>query len=137
MQREQRATERIRSFLRAQIIYNNRMNTVECIVKNYSARGAKIALSDTLAVPSEFELYIPAKQRSHHARLIWRDKDSVGVNFSDPVAAVEKTAGAEPAPEGSTGRLRELEVQNAELKNRIRLLCKRLEDLGQDPNLAA
>jgi hypothetical protein len=132
--REQRALERIRSFLRAQIIYNNRMNTVDCIVKNYTASGAKIALSDTLAVPAEFELYIPTKQRSHQARLIWRDKDSIGVIFA--VAPAGKTV-AEPAVESAAGRLRELEAQNAELKMRIRALSKRLEDLGQDPNLAA
>jgi hypothetical protein len=137
MLQEQRVFERVRSFLRAQIIFNNRMNTVDCIIKNYSAAGAKIALSDTLAVPAEFELFIPTKQRAHRARLVWRDKDSIGVNFLDAVAAIEKAAPAEAVPQTGAGRLRELEVQNAELKQKIRLLCKRLEDLGQDPNIAA
>jgi hypothetical protein len=131
---EHRTTERVRSFLRAQIVFNNRMTTIECIIKNYSAAGAKIALNDTLTVPTEFDVYIPAKQRNHHARLVWRDKDAIGVNFIEAGAAVaEKT----PTAAASADRLRELELQNAELKIRVRELSKRLEDLGQDPNIAA
>ena len=130
---EQRAAERIRSFLRAQIIFNNRLTTIECIIKNYSASGAKIAINDTLTVPNEFDLYIPAKQRGHHARLVWWDKDSIGVNFIE--AAAEKPP--MPVLDPTAARLRELELQNAELKQRVRALSKRLEDLGQDPTLAA
>jgi hypothetical protein len=138
MLQEKRVYERVRAFLRAQIIFNNRMNTVDCIIKNYSAAGAKIALSDTLAVPAEFEVFIPAKQRTHRARLVWRDRESIGINFLEPVVkAPEAPAPAELAFEGNAARLRELEVQNAELRVKIRMLSKRLEDLGQDPNIAA
>jgi hypothetical protein len=130
-----RSAERIRSFLRAQIIFNNRMSTIDCIIKNISATGAKIALNDTFAVPTEFDLYIPQKSRGHHARLIWRDKDSIGVEFTDgQTAAASPTAAPELPAMGGETRLRDLEVQNAELKARIRALCRRLEDLGQDPN---
>ena len=72
---EKRASDRIRSFLRAQIIFNNRMTTIDCIIKNISATGARVALNDTLAVPTEFEIYIPQRGCSHHARLVWRDRD--------------------------------------------------------------
>lgn len=132
-----RSTERIRSFLRAQVIFNNRMSTIDCIIKNISATGARIALDDALAVPTEFELNIPQKGRSHHARLVWRDKDSIGVEFTGTQAPAAAPAQAVECPaEGNEGRLRELEVQNAELKARIRALGKKLEDLSQDPSLA-
>ncbi len=127
-----RSSERIRAFLRAQIIFNNRMSTIDCIIKNISPTGARIALSDTLTVPAEFEIYIPQRGRSHHARLVWRDKDAIGVDFIDVQAA---PAPGESTPSGTEARQRELEVQNAELKARVRALSKRLEDLGQDPNL--
>ncbi len=133
---EQRSTERIRSFLRAQITYNNRMTTIDCIIKNYSASGARIALSDTLAVPTEFDVFIPAKQRSHHARLVWRDKESIGVSFNNAAQAAEKSAMSRDAAEGSA-RVSELEAQNAELRRRVQELTKRLQDLGQDPTIAA
>lgn len=130
-----RSAERIRSFLRAQIIFNNRMSTIDCIIKNISATGARIALNDTLAVPTEFDLYIPQKGRGHHARLVWRDKDSIGVEFTDAqVAPTPSAAVAESSMMGTEAKLRELEHQNAELKNHIRALSKRLADLGQDPS---
>lgn len=126
---EKRESERIRSFLRAQIIFNNRMTTIDCIVKNISPTGARVALNDTLAVPTEFDIYIPQRGRSHHARLVWRDKDSIGVDFIDAPAPAQSEM-----PASGDARLRELEVQNAELRVRIRELSKRLADLGQDPN---
>ncbi|MGH6818753.1 MAG: PilZ domain-containing protein [Methylovirgula sp.] len=129
-----RSSDRIRAFLRAQIIFNNRMSTIDCIVKNISPTGARIALNDALTVPTEFELYIPQRGRSHHARLVWRDKDAIGVDFIDVPPTAAPPSGELPAT-GTEARLRELEAQNAELKARIRTLCKRLEDLGQDPNL--
>ncbi len=135
---DNRTSDRIRSFLRAQIIFNNRMSTIDCIIKNISATGARVALNDTLAVPTEFDIYIPQRGRSHHAKLVWRDKDLIGIDFMDvqqpaPVAAAAPSISDMPAV-GGEARLRELEVQNAELKARIRQLNKRLEDLGQDPN---
>jgi hypothetical protein len=130
-----RSAERIRSFLRAQIIFNNRMSTIDCIIKNISATGARIALNDTLAVPTEFDLYIPQKGRGHHARLVWRDRESIGVEFTDALVAPTPSAPVtEPSMMGTEAKLRELEQQNAELKNRVRALSKRLADLGQDPS---
>ena len=80
---DKRASDRIRSFLRAQIIFNNRMTTIDCIIKNISATGARVALNDTLAVPTEFDIYIPQRGCSHHARLVWRDRDTIGIDFMD------------------------------------------------------
>ncbi len=132
---EVRRAERVKSFLRAQIIFNHRMSTIECVVKNISSQGAKIALGDSLSVPSEFELYIPQKGRSYRARLAWRDATAIGVEFI--TAEAQAAEAREMAGEALESRLEMLEKQNAELKIRIRELSKRLEDLGQDPNIAA
>ncbi len=129
---EMRQAERIRSFLRAQIIFNNRMSTIDCTIKNISPTGARVALSDTLAVPTEFEIDIPQKGRSYRARLVWRDKEAIGVEFIDA-----KTHAAPAVPTHAAApehRLHELQLQNAEFKAKIQRLRKRLEDLGQDPD---
>ena len=131
---EMRQAERMRAFLRAQIVFNNRMSTIDCTIKNISQTGAKVALSDTLTLPTEFEIDIPQKGRSHRARLVWRDKEAIGIEFLDARTAAANA----PAPQRATTpeqRVYELELQNAELKAKIRLLRKRLEDLGQDPDL--
>jgi hypothetical protein len=133
---EARRAERVKSFLRAQIIFNQRMSTIDCVVKNISQTGARLALNEGLSIPSEFDLLIPQKGRTYRARLVWRDADAIGVEFLlsevHPGETRETTGGS-----AADSRLRALEAQNAELKLRIRELSKRLEDLGQDPNIAA
>jgi PilZ domain len=123
---EARRSERVKTLLSAQIIFNNRMSTISCVIKNISSTGAKLALADAMPVPHEFELYIPQKGRSYRARLVRRDSEGIGVEFHP--ADTDKS---------SEARLRELEAENAQLKARIRILSKRLADLGQDPNIAA
>ncbi|MGP0058394.1 MAG: PilZ domain-containing protein [Beijerinckiaceae bacterium] len=132
---EMRQAERIRSFLRAQIIFNNRMSTIDCTIKNISATGARVALSDTLAVPTEFEIDIPQKGRSYRARLVWRDKEAIGVEFIDAKThTAVPVAPAAPISVPEQRLLHDLQLQNAELKGKIQRLRKRLEDLGQDPD---
>jgi hypothetical protein len=130
-----RGAERIRSFLRAQIIFNNRMSTIDCTIKNISTTGARVALSDSLAVPTEFEIDIPQKGRSYRARLVWRDKEAIGIEFIDANRATAATAPAAFTSNASPEqRLHELQIQNAELKTKIQRLRKRLQDIGQDPD---
>jgi hypothetical protein len=138
---EQRQAERIRSFLRAQIVFNNRMSTIDCIIKNISQTGAKVALNESLTVPTEFEIDIPQKGRSHRARLVWRDKDAIGIQFTDSKPLMTSPTPQVGLPSAATAqnmtpehRVDELTLQNAELKAQIRRLRKRLEDLGQDPD---
>jgi hypothetical protein len=132
---ELRSAERVRSFLRARIIFNNRMSTIDCVIKNYSPSGAKIALNDSLAVPTEFEIDIPQKGRSYHARMVWRDKEAMGVEFIDPREPVA-AAPVQVHHDSPEQRVYELQLQNAELKGKILRLRKRLQDLGQDPDLS-
>ena len=138
---DKRGSDRIRSFLRAQIIFNNRMSTIDCIVKNISSTGARVALDDALAVPTEFDIYIPQRGRSHHARLVWRDKDSIGIDFVDahPQPGAPALGAATASMSEASGligdtRIQELEEQNAILRGRIRKLTQKLEELGQDPS---
>lgn len=113
----------IRTLLGAQIVFNNRMSVMDCVITNVSSTGAKLAMADTLGVPHEFELHIPQKRCSYRARLIRRDSQGIVVEFQPADANKPKQA-----------RLHELETENARLKARIRALSKRLADLGQDPN---
>ena len=117
---------RARTLFGAQIIFNNHMSSVDCVVRNISSSGASLVLADTLSVPNEFELHIPQKGRSYRARVVWRSGEGIGVEFHSTDAKRPQEA-----------RLRELETENAQLKARIMVLSKRLADLGQDPNIAA
>jgi len=130
---ESRQSERARSLLRGQIVFNNGNSTIDCIVKNITRIGAKLVVSDVLSVPNAFELHVPQRGRNYPARLVWRDREGMGIAFD---ASEESTKPGDGASEHET-RLRDLELQNSELRARIRVLSKRLEELGQDPNHAA
>ena len=119
---EARQDERVRSFLRARILFNNNSSSIECTIKNISASGAKIEMSSGLSVPNEFDLDVPQKGRVYRARLTWRDSASLGVQFID--RAIDH---ALPDP-----HVARLERENRKLKATVAMLTKRLENLGQD-----
>jgi hypothetical protein len=135
--KEERKADRVKSLLRARIIYNQRLSTVDCVVKNISTEGAKLAIAQTVVVPAVFELDIPQKGKTYHAKMVWRDADAIGVEFVSAEAPSEEGMPDHSSAHDLETRLRALQLQNAELKIRVRELSKRLEDLGQDPNIAA
>jgi hypothetical protein len=128
-------SEMIKTFLRAQIIYNNGLMTIDCLVKNISSTRAKVVVSESISVPTEFELCIPQKNKTYLARITWRDASAMGVEF-----ALQETQAEKPELEMQSdiiaARIRKLEIQNAEFKIRVRDLSRRLESLGQDPDLS-
>jgi hypothetical protein len=115
---EARRSERVRAFLGAKIIYNNRTSIVDCVIRNISTSGAKLALACSLQIPGEFELQIPQKGRSYRARLVWRNTEGAGVEFI--TANVQKSTEV---------RLREIEMENAQLKERVLGLSQKLAGL--------
>jgi len=133
MEEKASRTDMVKTFLRAQIVYNNGLTTIDCLVKSISSAGAKVAISDSLSVPAEFDLCIPQKNKTYRSRMLWRDTTTIGVEF---ILTETQAEPSEPEIKSDlvAARIRKLEIQNAELKIRIRDLCKRLENLGQDPD---
>jgi hypothetical protein len=128
-------SDMVRTFLRAQITYNHGLTTIDCLVKNISSTGAKLALSESISIPAEFDLCIPQKNKTYRARMACRDATAIGVEFILPDVPSQKV---EPRAESDlvAARIRKLEIQNAELKTRVRDLSHRLEKLGQDPDFS-
>ena len=118
---EARRSERVRSLLRARILFNNGASTIDCTIKNISAQGAKIEIVHSLSVPSEFDLEVPQRGRTYRAKMMWRAANSIGVEF------IEQGATSENAQ----AMIQRLETENRKLRNSVALLTKRLEDLGQ------
>lgn len=118
---EGRRSERVRSFLRARILFNNGASTIDCTVKNISQHGAKIAIAHSLSLPAEFDLEVPQRARTYRARMMWRAADSIGVEF------IEAGASSDTAQ----ANIQRLESENRKLRATVAQLTKRLEDLGQ------
>ena len=78
---ERRTVSRQKSFLQGRIFFNNRRTSYDCLIRDFSERGAKLKFSSTIATPDAVELFIPAKEESYRARVVWRNADEVGVCF--------------------------------------------------------
>lgn len=113
--------DRIRTFLKAVIEFNNGASKNDCTVKNISASGARLDITASVGLPDEFYLRIPHRGELRRCKLIWREADAVGVHF---ITSAKSPTSPMPAANN-------LEAENARLRSRVRELTRRLEELGQ------
>ena len=113
---ERRKALRSRTLFGGVIAFNQRKSVMDCQVRNFSARGAKVIFTNTAVVPDQFDLRIAQKDRSYRARMAWRTFDEAGIEF---VGEYENDV---PVPMGLMQRLRDSETENAALRRRIKLL---------------
>lgn len=114
---EHRVKNRVRSFLRAEIIHSNGNSRTECIVRDLSDTGARIEAPSSVTVPEFFELFIPLKGIRHRARMMWRAGLEMGVSFI--LEAPAPVAAAPARTEGDVElrmRLLELEAETARMR---------------------
>jgi uncharacterized protein YceH (UPF0502 family) len=78
---ENRASPRLRSLLKGKLIYNNRLSTMDCVVRDISATGARLALAQHNVLPDQFELYVPLKEKTYTVQVRWRAEEDIGVMF--------------------------------------------------------
>ncbi len=71
----------MRTLLKGRVVFNNRFSLIECIVRDLSGTGARIAFAHPIDVPREFELEIPSKSLSLWSRVIWSSGREHGVRF--------------------------------------------------------
>ena len=126
---ERRRTARQKSFLRGMIYFNNRRSAVDCLIRDISNFGARVIFSDSIQTPDVLDLYIPQKEQTLRAHVIWRHGTEVGVAFeqsSQPDQASE--AGGDLSE-----RVARLEAELAAMK---RMLKKLKADAGPDADVA-
>lgn len=113
---DRRKNPRQRTYLGAQIAYNQRSSLMDCVVRNISGEGAKLAFTNTGAVPQEFDLSVPQNARTFRARVIWRRAEEAGVAFLEPRPQ------SAPISLDVARRLRQCEAEKAALQRRVEQL---------------
>ncbi len=120
MSAEHRNEVRQRVFLKGRISFNNGASSMDCMVRDFSPSGARLALSETATLPASFDLYIPQKDRTYRATLRWRREDGIGVTFVEEAAPPAPAAPAAETADASLTvllrRISELEAENAALR---------------------
>ena len=86
-------------------------STMDCVVRNYSERGACVEFNASANIPDEISLTIKRKGRSYFAKMIWRHANRVGLASQAMVT---------DAPvDDFDARLRRSEQKKRELQRRI------------------
>jgi hypothetical protein len=121
---ERRTLLRKRSFLQGRLYFNNRRSSLDCLVRDISSQGAKLKVSDSIAIPEIVELYIPNKDETYRAKVQWRTGFEIGVTFEDDQATPSIVPGAGPAD--LLERVRRLEAEVASLHRKVNELQNEL-----------
>jgi hypothetical protein len=117
MDDERRTASRQRSFLRGRMFFNNRTSSIDCLIRDVSATGAKLVFSETAAIPDVVDLYLPQKDQWLRAHVQWRSGGEIGVAFETAAAAPSAPASGDLAQ-----RVEQLEAEVATLRRLIRRL---------------
>jgi PilZ domain len=128
MNQRRRAVSRQKSFLQGRIFFNNRRTSYDCLIRDFSELGAKLKFSSTIATPDTVKLFIPAKEESYRARVVWRNADEVGVSF-DRADKSPPLAPGTPAADWSA-RIQKLEHDVATLTrkfNELRMAMRQVQ----------
>jgi hypothetical protein len=78
---DRRLAERRRSFKGALLSFNGGYGALECVVKNFSERGARLSFGEATAVPPRFDLRIGPDGGWRRASVKWRKAGEIGIAY--------------------------------------------------------
>jgi PilZ domain len=115
---ERRGPLRHKTFIKGRIHFNNGLSSMDCIVRDVSESGSRIEVSEGIALPDAFEIYLPNKDEHFRAKVEWRKGDHLGISWT---AERPSGQGNEPAelPNNFADRLAKLEREVASLRKRL------------------
>jgi len=78
---EKREVPRHKCFLRAFVYFEGRSTAVDCVVRDISSLGARLAFVSTAYIPDTFELTFDSAHTLRPCRVAWRTDTQIGVEF--------------------------------------------------------
>ena len=113
---ERRHHHRNRVYYGGMIAFNGRNSTLDCVVRNFSPRGARIEFENSAMLPDRVDFEVVRKGLTCLARLVWRDDNSAGLVFCE-----EHETGSVVTLDWAR-KLRASERANRRLKSRLNQL---------------
>ena len=117
---ERRRHLRNRVYYGGMVAFNARNSTLDCVVRNFSQRGAKIEFENSTMLPDRVDFEIERRGLSCRAQLVWRDHNAAGMVFSD----AHETS--DVIPLDLARKLRATERANRRLQSRLDQLLSEL-----------
>ena len=116
---ERRALIRQKTFIKGRIYFNNRLSSMDCIVRDVTEKGARLQVSESVALPDTFELYLPNKDEHFRAQAQWRKGDQLGVSWMPESAFRQKSERGGHGDQSLADRVARLEQEVAALQRRF------------------
>ena len=116
---ERRALIRHKTFIKGRIYFNNRLSSVDCVVRDVTEKGARLQVPESVAVPDAFELYLPNKDEHFRAQARWRKGDQLGVSWTPEAASRHKAESGGQSESSLADRVARLEQEVAALQRRF------------------
>lgn len=110
---ERRQYPRNRVYYGGTIAFNARNSTLDCLVRNFSPRGAKIEFENSAFLPDRVDFDVARRGLSCLARLVWRDRNVAGLMFGDARHS------GDVVPLEWARKLRDSERANRRMKSRL------------------
>jgi PilZ domain len=79
--RERRRVPRVAVFKSAKVVFNGSLR--DCIVRDLSSLGARLAFVSTSYLPDKFALTFDSARTLRGCRVAWRTSTEVGVEFQE------------------------------------------------------
>ncbi len=93
-----RVEHRHRVFKRGRIIFGDGFSTIDCVIRDLSARGARITVEDQIAVPTNFSFALLDAGTVFTAMRRWQRGRSIGIEF-----VADATSRRRPAQRDANG----------------------------------
>ena len=116
---ERRSLVRHKTFIKGRIYFNNRLSSMDCIVRDLTSNGARLEFSESVTLPEAFEIYIPNKDEFFRAHVEWRKGGQLGVRWNSGSASHEKTESGGRGEHPLADRVAKLEHDVAVLQKRL------------------
>jgi hypothetical protein len=114
---ERRQIARQKSLLRGTVYFNNRRSALDCLIRDMTRYGARLVFPDAVTTPDVVDLFIPQKERTLRAHIIWRHGNEIGIVFAQAVLLTQS-----PEQGDLAGRVARLELDVADLKRALKKL---------------
>jgi hypothetical protein len=115
---------------RRTIQFNQGCNSADCLIRDIATFGARLVCSDSIPTPDVIDVYVPQKEHTFRAHVIWRHGQEMGVAFAQAAAS---TTADHPHDLDLAARVGRLESELASMK---RMLKRLRADAGQDTDVA-
>ena len=80
---ERRRFRRTQVFKAAKLITNVQGLAPDCVVRDISVNGARLALRTTAFIPDTFDLTFDGARTLRSCRVVWRTTTQIGVEFRE------------------------------------------------------